>query len=92
MIIYVFNFKNKFEVEHTFQKKRVYNIYRSILKCDQCNQKFLNDDSYSECKDCQIKVHKDCEKQAKKNCKASYSDDLNDFPEEIDLNVRKNKL
>lgn len=57
------------EIEHSFFKKNVFNIYRSILKCEHCSDKFYNDKIYLQCRDCQINVHKKCSKLAAMNCK-----------------------
>ncbi len=57
------------EIEHTFVKKNIFSIYRSILKCDHCSDKFYNDKIYLQCQDCQINLHKKCTKTVPKNCK-----------------------
>ncbi len=73
------------EIDHTFVKKNIFNIYRSILKCEYCSDKFYNEKVYLQCIDCQINVHKKCSKIVAKNCKKasnfSSTDDCMDTTE-----------
>jgi hypothetical protein len=81
----------KFDIEHTFIKKQMFNIKRSTTKCDICQQKFTNDRVYLQCKDCNISIHEICFKSALKNCKpVSVNEDDNqnqieDFDEQMNI-------
>ena len=84
--------KNKtIEIEHTFLKKNVYEIYRTILKCSNCDGKFYNDKIYLQCQDCQINVHKKCAKLIGKNCKMTGDVESDREPDgELDLENQTN--